>query len=124
MDEVLKTIGGEGAVDASTTTNLRGLLGDKQRIKNLDDVCGFELGAQSAVPARLFERAPCVCEEWTLKKSGGRKDGRHPSNLAPSCPSNPYPQPHTRSPKPRRRKRAWPPTERWPGGVCNRRMAG
>ena len=38
VDEVLKTIGGEGAVDARTT-NLRGLLGDKQRIKNLDDVC-------------------------------------------------------------------------------------
>ena len=53
--DVLKTIGGEGAVDASTTTNFRGLLGDKERIKNLDDACDSELGAQAAAPARLFE---------------------------------------------------------------------
>ena len=88
MDEVLKTIGGEGAVDARTT-NLRGLLGDKQRIKNLDDVCGFELGAQAAVPARLFERAPCVCEEWTLKKSGGGR--KAPLKSCSQLPIKPLP---------------------------------
>ena len=36
--DVLKTSGGEGALDA-ITTNFLGLLVDKQRIKNLDDIC-------------------------------------------------------------------------------------
>ena len=41
--DVLKTIGGEGAFDA-ITTNFLGLLVDKQRIKNLDDICDqFEI---------------------------------------------------------------------------------
>merc|ERR1712118_646230 len=40
--DVLKTIGGEGAFDATTT--FLGLLVDKQRIKNLDDICDqFEI---------------------------------------------------------------------------------